>query len=66
MNQQRSRRFRASKETSEKLIEIERIRIELATKGVCVPPQKPKEDHFDSNCITPVSTSFKVFYLQYY
>ncbi|XP_031786380.1 5'-3' exoribonuclease 2 homolog [Nasonia vitripennis] len=53
MNQQRSRRFRASKETSEKLTEMARIRSELALKGAFLPPEKPKEDHFDSNCITP-------------
>lgn len=55
MNQQRSRRFRASKETAEKIEEIARIRSELATKGCHLPPEKPKESHFDSNCITPVS-----------
>lgn len=54
MNQQRSRRFRASKETSEKINEIERIRSELILKGTSLPPEKPKEEHFDSNCITPV------------
>ncbi|XP_043683062.1 5'-3' exoribonuclease 2 homolog isoform X1 [Vespula pensylvanica] len=53
MNQQRSRRFRASKEASEKLIEIQRVRSELALKGAILPPEKPKEEHFDSNCITP-------------
>ncbi|XP_043272687.1 5'-3' exoribonuclease 2 homolog [Venturia canescens] len=53
MNQQRSRRFRASKETSEKLSEMERIRSELALKGAYLPPEKPKGEHFDSNCITP-------------
>ncbi|XP_015439887.1 PREDICTED: 5'-3' exoribonuclease 2 homolog [Dufourea novaeangliae] len=53
MNQQRSRRFRASKETTEKINEIKRIRSELADKGANLPPEKPKEDHFDSNCITP-------------
>ncbi|XP_032671869.1 5'-3' exoribonuclease 2 homolog [Odontomachus brunneus] len=53
MNQQRSRRFRASKETSEKINEIERIRTELSLKGASLPPEKPKEAHFDSNCITP-------------
>ena len=53
MNQQRSRRFRASKETSEKITEIARIRGELAGKGCFLPPEKPKENHFDSNCITP-------------
>lgn len=53
MNQQRSRRFRASKETSEKINEIQRIRSELSMKGASLPPEKAKEDHFDSNCITP-------------
>ncbi|KAK0182305.1 hypothetical protein PV327_000457 [Microctonus hyperodae] len=53
MNQQRSRRFRASKETNEKLFEMDRIRSELALKGAFLPPEKPKGEHFDSNCITP-------------
>ncbi|XP_034233636.1 5'-3' exoribonuclease 2 homolog [Thrips palmi] len=53
MNQQRSRRFRSSKETSEKIDEIARIRKELADKGAYLPPEKPKGEHFDSNCITP-------------
>ncbi|KAB7496129.1 5'-3' exoribonuclease 2-like protein [Armadillidium nasatum] len=53
MNQQRSRRFRASKEAQEKKDEIKRIREELISKGYNVPPEKPKEAHFDSNCITP-------------
>lgn len=53
MNQQRSRRFRASKETVEKINEISRIRSELLLKGAVLPTEKPKEEHFDSNCITP-------------
>lgn len=53
MNQQRSRRFRASKESVEKVLEISRVREELKSKGFEVPPEKPKEEHFDSNCITP-------------
>jgi 5'-3' exoribonuclease 2 len=53
MNQQRSRRFRASKEAAEKSAEIARIREELKSKGAILPPEKPKEHHFDSNCITP-------------
>lgn len=53
MNQQRSRRFRASKEAVEKMEEISRIRDELKMKGAVLPPEKPKEAHFDSNCITP-------------
>ncbi|XP_017023979.1 5'-3' exoribonuclease 2 homolog [Drosophila kikkawai] len=53
MNQQRSRRFRAAKETSEKRLEIERIREELLSRGCKLPPEKEKGEHFDSNCITP-------------
>ena len=53
MNQQRSRRFRASKETAEKIETMSRIRGELEEKGMYLPPEKPKESHFDSNCITP-------------
>ncbi|KAK2152260.1 hypothetical protein LSH36_334g06001 [Paralvinella palmiformis] len=53
MNQQRSRRFRAAKETIEKREEITRIKDELRMKGISVPPDKPAEEHFDSNCITP-------------
>ncbi|KAG7168833.1 5'-3' exoribonuclease 2-like [Homarus americanus] len=53
MNQQRSRRFRASKEAIEKKVEVARIRQELLDKGFNLPPEKPKESHFDSNCITP-------------
>ncbi|KOB65886.1 5'-3' exoribonuclease 2-like protein [Operophtera brumata] len=49
----RSRRFRASKETQEKIEEIARIRDDLKVKGAYLPPEKPKEAHFDSNCITP-------------
>ncbi|XP_064112535.1 5'-3' exoribonuclease 2 homolog [Macrobrachium nipponense] len=53
MNQQRSRRFRASKEAYEKKLEVARLRQELQEKGYKIPPEKPKESHFDSNCITP-------------
>ncbi|KAM7350947.1 5'-3' exoribonuclease 2 Rat1 [Cochliomyia hominivorax] len=53
MNQQRSRRFRAAKESVEKRMEIERIRSELLAKGCILPPEKEKGEHFDSNCITP-------------
>ena len=53
MNQQRSRRFRASKEAAEKVDTMARIREELSEKGMYIPPEKPKESHFDSNCITP-------------
>lgn len=56
MNQQRSRRFRASKETVEKVDEVARIRRELIAKGLPVPPAKESGSHFDSNCITPVSS----------
>uniref|UniRef100_A0A6B2E417 5'-3' exoribonuclease n=1 Tax=Phlebotomus kandelakii TaxID=1109342 RepID=A0A6B2E417_9DIPT len=53
MNQQRSRRFRASKETAEKAAEIARVREELKARGAVLPPEKEKGEHFDSNCITP-------------
>nr|XP_022333433.1 5'-3' exoribonuclease 2-like isoform X3 [Crassostrea virginica] len=53
MNQQRSRRFRASKETKEKIEEMARLREELTSKGFNLPPEKEKGEHFDSNCITP-------------
>lgn len=53
MNQQRSRRFRASKESAEKADEISRIRSEMETKGLALPPPKEKGSYFDSNCITP-------------
>lgn len=53
MNQQRSRRFRAAKESVDKRLEINRIKEELRTKGCEVPPDRPDSEHFDSNCITP-------------
>ena len=58
MNQQRSRRFRASKEVAEKVEQMAKITDELRAKGCYVPPQKEKGEHFDSNCITPVNTQF--------
>lgn len=53
MNQQRSRRFRASKESIESAEEIARVREELLQKGCALPPEKPASEKFDSNCITP-------------
>lgn len=53
MNQQRSRRFRAAKETTEKHLTVKTVREELAARGIPLPPEKPKGEHFDSNCITP-------------
>jgi 5'-3' exoribonuclease 2 len=52
MNQQRSRRFRASKESLESKQEIAKVRAELAGKGIIIE-EKKKAAHFDSNCITP-------------
>ncbi|XP_037752171.1 5'-3' exoribonuclease 2 isoform X2 [Chelonia mydas] len=52
MNQQRSRRFRASKEGVEGAEEKQRIRQEILAKGGFLPPEEVKE-RFDSNCITP-------------
>ncbi|KAM6915509.1 5'-3' exoribonuclease 2 [Xenentodon cancila] len=52
MNQQRSRRFRASKEGVELVEEKHRIREEIIQRGGYLPPEEIKE-RFDSNCITP-------------
>uniref|UniRef100_A0A671X4Y0 5'-3' exoribonuclease n=1 Tax=Sparus aurata TaxID=8175 RepID=A0A671X4Y0_SPAAU len=52
MNQQRSRRFRASKEGVELTDEKNRIREEIIQRGGYLPPEEIKE-RFDSNCITP-------------
>ncbi|XP_077593167.1 5'-3' exoribonuclease 2 isoform X2 [Stigmatopora nigra] len=52
MNQQRSRRFRASKESAELAEDKVRIREEIIQKGGYLPPETIKE-RFDSNCITP-------------
>lgn len=53
MNQQRSRRFRASKETVEKRDERAKVIAELKARGIEIEPDKPETQHFDSNCITP-------------
>lgn len=53
MNQQRSRRFRAAKESQDKALTIERLRAELIAKGAKLPGPKDASEHFDSNCITP-------------
>ncbi|XP_046579788.1 5'-3' exoribonuclease 2-like [Haliotis rubra] len=53
MNQQRSRRFRASKEAIEKTETIAQLREEIFSKGFSLPPEKPAQEKFDSNCITP-------------
>lgn len=63
MNQQRSRRFRASKETTEKNEELARVRRNLIEAGAILPPEKPKGEHFDSNCITPVSLCYTLKYV---
>ncbi|XP_030626447.1 5'-3' exoribonuclease 2 [Chanos chanos] len=52
MNQQRSRRFRASKEGVELAEEKQRMREEVFQRGGYLPPEEIKE-RFDSNCITP-------------
>ena len=38
---------------SENIDEVSRIREKLEGQGCVLPPMKPKESHFDSNCITP-------------
>ncbi|XP_048259191.1 5'-3' exoribonuclease 2-like [Haliotis rufescens] len=53
MNQQRSRRFRASKEAIEKTEIMAQLREEIFAKGCSLPPEKPAQEKFDSNCITP-------------
>ncbi|KAF4071002.1 hypothetical protein AMELA_G00279920 [Ameiurus melas] len=52
MNQQRSRRFRASKEGVELAEEKKKMREEVIQRGGYLPPNEIKE-RFDSNCITP-------------
>ncbi|XP_043552473.1 5'-3' exoribonuclease 2 isoform X1 [Chiloscyllium plagiosum] len=52
MNQQRSRRFRASKEGLELVEEKRQMREEVLSKGGFLPQEEVKE-RFDSNCITP-------------
>lgn len=54
MNQQRSRRFRAAKESYEKSAEIKRLKEQIIANGGVVPPDVPQSEKFDSNCITPV------------
>jgi 5'-3' exoribonuclease 2 len=49
MNQQRSRRFRSSKEASDKQKMVQLIRQKLESQGIPLPPP----NHFDPNCITP-------------
>jgi len=53
MNQQRSRRFRAAKESNDKRNEIEKIKNNLRLQGVVLDESKSKKGHFDSNVITP-------------
>lgn len=53
MNQQRSRRFRAAKDSKEKQDKMAEVRQKLHEQGVHVPPQKSAQEPFDSNCITP-------------
>ncbi|CAF3304786.1 unnamed protein product [Rotaria socialis] len=56
MNQQRSRRFRASKDTIDKAQQMEKIKNEILANGGLLPEDKTQQqetEHFDSNCITP-------------
>ncbi|KAG7215837.1 hypothetical protein INR49_021872 [Caranx melampygus] len=53
MNQQRSRRFRASKEGAELTEEKTRIREEIIQRGVRLSSPEEIKERFDSNCITP-------------
>lgn len=62
MNQQRSRRFRSSKEAADKILQIAVVRERLEAEGYPLPPKKEESEHFDSNCITP-GTPFMARYL---
>lgn len=56
MNQQRSRRFRASKESYDKTQLIDKVKQEIQNNGGLLPEDKhnhEKTEQFDSNCITP-------------
>jgi len=52
MNQQRSRRFRAAKDSKESKQIIHDIKQKLLEKGCLLPPEPEKKESFDSNCIT--------------
>jgi 5'-3' exoribonuclease 2 len=53
MNQQRSRRFRAAKESCEKTAELKRLKEQIQSNGGQVPQESKESEKFDSNCITP-------------
>ncbi|KAI0981611.1 hypothetical protein GJ496_010380 [Pomphorhynchus laevis] len=53
MNQQRSRRFRAAKDTETKQLAIQEMRKTLSNSGVNIDLDNDKNEGFDSNCITP-------------
>merc|ERR1711970_579665 len=53
MNQQRTRRFRAAKESVEMANLKAEKKAEIERNGGRLPPPDPKQEKFDSNCITP-------------
>jgi len=53
MNQQRSRRFRAAKESVQLSELMAEKKLEIERAGGRLPPPDPKKEKFDSNCITP-------------
>lgn len=57
MNQQRSRRFRAAKDSQILHETKDKLKKEIMDRGGKLPPPDPKKMRFDSNCITP-GTSF--------
>ena len=50
---------------SEKRETIARLKDEMRAKNLDVPPDKPADSHFDSNCITPVSLTSNLHYPQH-
>uniref|UniRef100_A0A0K0FXX6 5'-3' exoribonuclease n=1 Tax=Strongyloides venezuelensis TaxID=75913 RepID=A0A0K0FXX6_STRVS len=53
MNQQRSRRFRAAKESADKKKEIQAVKDKLMAQDIPVIQRKREANWFDGNCITP-------------
>lgn len=59
MNQQRARRFRAAQERDEAAAEMEKLKAEWEAEGRKLPPKTALSAPFDSNVITPGSSSHR-------